>query len=408
MSLLLKNCLLKDGSVSDILIKDNIISEIGTGIPQKGRLFLDVKGNLVSWGFVDCHMHIDKSFLPGGADEKSADLDEAIMKTRDIKKRFTREDVKKRARRVIEKAIDYGTVMIRTNVDIDMAAGFTGLEALLDLRQEYQERIAIQIVAFPQEGINNEQGTLDMLSEALRMGADVVGGIPDKDVNPELHIKQIFELAEKFSVPLDVHIDEGDTAERILLPQLAKETINRGMKGKVTAAHCCALDLLSTFQQEDILELVKEAGINIVSLPSTNMYLQGRRDEQKVWRGIAPMKKIITHGIRGAFASDNIQDLFSPFGNANLLLIAILAAHGCQMGTRKELEKIFDMVSVEAARVMGCDAGIFQGMPANLAILSADSVQTAIIEQTKVLERIYNGVTDSKLTIERDESYAGD
>ena len=136
--------------------------------------------------------------------------------------------------------------------------------------------------------------------------------------------------------------------------------------------------------------------LNIVALPSTNLYLQGRSDKFNIRRGIAPVKKLIEHKIDVALASDNIQDPFNPFGNANLLQIALLAAHGCHMGQKTELEKVYEMITYFPAQILGIEAKLDRGCQANLIVLSAQSVTQAIIEQSPILERIYKGIPDGK------------
>jgi cytosine deaminase len=407
VSLLLLNCLLSDGAEVDIKIDGELISEVGTNIAaQRSDQVLDLKGNLVSPGFVDCHMHLDKSMLLWDSkaqilwDSKaqSLTLDDAICLTRRFKEKFTRSNVKDRARQVIEKAISAGTVMIRTNVDIDGLVGLVSMEALLELREEYSSKIDIQIVAFPQEGID-APGAMDMLEEALKMGADAVGGIPSRDPTPKQHIRHLFALAEKYSLPVDMHVDESDKLEELTLPLVAQETISSGMVGRVTVAHCCLLDLLQPVQLEKVLESIREAKLNIVSLPSSNLYLQGRTDSFRVWRGVAPVKALLNHGLTVAFASDNVQDMFNPFGNANLLQVALLAAHACQMGTRNELEQVFDMISVMPAKIVGVGNSIAKGMEANIVVLPTKSRYHAIIEQVPILERIFRGKPDGKLKI---------
>lgn len=395
MKTLLKNCLLRDGQKVDIRIAEGSITQVGPALETLAdEKVKDLAGNLVTQGFVDCHLHLDKTLIALSTPNESGTLDEAIRITRQRKAAFTREEVKERARQTLDKAITNGTVAVRTNVDVDPIGGLIGLEALLELRSEYQGRIDIQIVAFPQEGIIKSPGTLELMAEALRMGADVVGGIPAKDSDPVEHIRQAFDLAERFSVPLDLHVDESDDPEDLTILTVAGETLSRGLQGKVTCAHCCSLAALTPDKLDSVLDKVVEAELNIVALPSTNLYLQGRKDEYRIRRGIAPVKALRAKGIRMALASDNVRDAFNPFGNANLLQISLLAAHGCHMGGMKELEEVYDMVTLAPREIISPDtiAGIKPGAKADLVVLPTNSAAQAIIEQVSIVERIKGGL----------------
>ncbi len=145
-----------------------------------------------------------------------------------------------------------------------------------------------------------------------------------------------------------------------------------------------------------MLEKILPAHLNIVSLPSTNLFLQGRNDLCKVRRGIVPVKELMARDFSVAFASDNVRDAFNPFSNANLLQIAHLAAHGCHMGGTEELETVFDMVTSVPREMMGLSQEIAPGCRADLVLLPASSAAQAIIEQVGILERIFRGAPDGR------------
>ncbi|MTI94653.1 MAG: amidohydrolase family protein [Firmicutes bacterium] len=394
--MLLKNCRLPDGRQVDIRLEGENIVEIASGLSGDEADTLDVKGKLVSPGFVDCHLHLDKTLIALDTPNESGTLDEAIKITRSRKSEFTKNEVKERARKTIERAIANGTTWLRSNIDIDPIVGLTGLEALLELREEYRDKVDMQLVAFPQEGINKSPGTLELMIEALKSGADVVGGIPAKDIEPELHITKVFDLAERFAVPLDIHTDESDNPADLTLVEIARQTMARGLEGKVAVAHCCSLAALPPNALEAILTEIAPAQLNVVSLPSTNLYLQGRGDSHRVRRGIAPVRALLDKGFTVAFASDNIRDAFNPFGTANLLQIGLMAAHGCHMGGVGDLNQVFTMLTTAPARIVGANTGLRPGAKADLVILDAESPVQAIIEQAPVLERIYRGVADGR------------
>lgn len=391
------NCRLADGSIVDILVRDGIIFEVGNEIPPMNAHVFDCDRNLVVPGLVDCHMHLDKTLIAHETPNSSGTLGEAITITQRRKRDFTKDEIMTRARTTIEMAISSGTTFIRTNVDVDPIVGLTGVMALLELKNEYKGRLQLQIVAFPQEGIVNSPGTLGLLEEALVLGAEVIGGIPARDINPDEHIKTIFDLAEKYDVPLDIHTDESDNPSDLTILTIAEQTIARGLEGKVSVAHCCSLGALAPTHLNEVLNLIYPAELNIVVVPSTNLYLQGRNDSFRVRRGIAPVKNLLAKEFPVAFASDNVQDAFNPFGNANLLEIALIGAHGCHMGGRNELEQVFKMISSVPRVMVGLNGEIQTGRPADFVLFPAQSGGEAIIRQTPILERVYGGLPDGFL-----------
>ncbi len=390
MNLLLKNCTFKNGNRGDILIEGEFIREISRNIsPKQGCRVRDLKYFIIAPGFVNCHLHLDK--VLAGADYSGQSLGESIAIFRKIKRETTKEEIKSRARIILDRAIAHGTILARTHIDIDPAIGLLGCEALLEIKEEYRDKINIQLVAFPQEGINRYPEIMGMMEEACMMGMDAVGGIPARDIDPELHVRKIFDLAEKYGMVPDFHVDESDDPEDLTIVTISEETLCRGMTGRVNVGHCCSLDALEPNKLSEVLDKIARAQLNIISLPTSNLYLQGLGDCCKSRRGIAPVKKLVDRGLKVAVASDNIQDVFVPLGNANLLQVALITAYACRMGSSSMLEKIFDMITINPAYMCGISTEIKPGSPANLVALKGKNVSEAIIEQSPVIFSVNKG-----------------
>lgn len=393
--IVLKNCFFQNKHNGDILIDGEKIRLIQNIIePHPGWDVFDLQNALVTPGFVDCHMHLDKALV--GSDKSGVSLDASIEIFKQIKQSSTKDKIKKNARFALNKAIANGTILIRTHADIDPYIGLVGCEALLELKEEYREKIEIQVVAFPQEGINQAKGVYEMMEEACKMGVDSVGGIPAKDINPEMHVKKVFDLAEKYNLFPDLHVDESDDPEDLTILFVAQETIDRGFIGKVNVAHCCSLAALEPEMLHKIMSKVIAAKLNFIALPTSNLYLQGREDSFKIRRGVAPVKTLIKNGFKVAIASDNIQDAFVPLGNANLLQVALITAYACYMGIKNDLELLFDMITKIPSALCNKENIIKPGKEANLAIINAKSSHSAIVEQATVLGRIFKGKVELK------------
>ena len=380
--------------LSDIAIEGGRIVEIADRVEEPGGEEIDAKGRLASPGFVDAHMHLDKALLGQETPNVSGTLREALKTMGRKKSEFTVEAVKERAGRVVEMAVRNGTTAIRTHVDVDPLVGLTGLMALKQVREEYSDLADIQIVAFPQEGVTNVEGAEELLREAMEAGADVVGGIPAIDPDPKLHIDKIFSIARDFGVDIDMHIDESDDPKDLTLEYYAEKALEEGYPGNMTAGHCCSLAAVDDAVARRVIGKVREAGVNVVALPSTNLYLQGRGDGYPIRRGIPRVRELLDAGVNVLYASDNVRDAFNPFGNANMLELALILAHGAQMGGMSDLETVFRMGTVNAAKAVGIgtDYGIEEGKRADIVVLDVESPQEAIISQAKALYVVKNGV----------------
>ena len=386
------NYILKNGylpfinEIQDVYIKDGLVEKIGRDIKpiDLDTKIIDLENRIVINGFVDGHMHLDKALIGEKVINKSGTLYEAIEIMSKYKHSMTKEDVKERSKKILDLSFRNGTRFLRTHIDVDHKIQLKSIEALLELKEEYKELIDIQIVAFPQDGIIKNSKSYFYLEEALKMGADIVGGIPAIEEDSIKHMNMIFDLAMKYDVDIDMHIDETDDASSLIINDLAKLTIANGYIGRVTAGHCCSLAANEEEIILPIVELIKKAKINIISLPSTNLYLQGRGDKINIRRGIAPVKYLLDHDIPVAIGSDNIRDPFNPFGNGNLLEEILIAAHGCHMGGEKDLNKLFDMVSIIPGEALKFQYNIKEGNKANFIVIDAKTKADSIIRQANI------------------------
>src|SRR5579863_9269640 len=174
---------------------------------------VDVGGRLVSPGFVETHIHLDKSCILDRCKFERGDVAEAVAEVAKAKAQFTPEDVQARAVRTLEKAILQGTTHMRTHLEVDPGIGLRSLEGVLPLIKEYAWAIDLQICVFPQEGMLNNPGTDQLMVEALKRGCQAVGGVPYTDTHPAEHVDRVFAMARDFDVNVDMHLDLGATAE---------------------------------------------------------------------------------------------------------------------------------------------------------------------------------------------------
>ncbi|MDR3400542.1 MAG: amidohydrolase family protein [Pandoraea sp.] len=389
VDLLINNvCVRDDAPLVDIAIKGGRIVAMEPGIDASADEHIDAQGRAAIPGLVEAHLHLDKALLHRRLPARFGTLDEAIRVTGILKSKQEREDVLDRSRQVLDMAIKNGTVAIRAHPDVDLIQGLIGVETLLTLKDEYESLLDLQIVAFPQEGILKSKGTYELMIDALRMGADVVGGCPYNELNWEdtkRHIDIVFELAQRFDAPIDMHADfADDTSDQrfAAISYIAQRTIDTGFQGRVSLGHVTSLGALDNDELAPVIEQIRLAGISIVTLPATDLYLGGRKDTQNQRRGLTPVKALHSAGVNVAYSSNNVRNAFTPFGKADMLQIGNLLAHVAQFGVPEHQQAILDMGTHNAARAIGLshDYGIAVGKQADLIILDTFKVADALLD----------------------------
>jgi len=317
------------------------------------------------------------------------------------------ENIKSRAKKVIDESIKYGVTAIRTHIDVDPTIELRGIKALLDLRKEYEEKIDLQIVAFPQEGISESPGTYELMCEALSMGADIVGGHLSIAKNFQEHTQNVFRIASKFDRDVDIHVDfdidrDYSTSTRhedgIIYPDnlgiisMGEEIIRQDFKGRVTASHLCGLDSIPPDLSSNTIDLIKDAGISVIALPPGNLFLQGRSDQYKVRRGVTKVKELISSGVCVSFGPDNIRDPFNPIGSPNMIHNAVITAYACHMTSKKDFREVIKMCTINAAKTIGLKGyGICENCIADLVMFNFPSIEEILAYQDTPRVLIKNG-----------------
>ncbi|WP_027058685.1 amidohydrolase family protein [Mesorhizobium loti] len=386
LDLIIRNVRLEDaGPIVDIAVADGRIVAIHPRIPGKADEEFDAGSNFACAGFVDAHMHLDKACLLDRCAICEGTLAEAVRETSKAKSGFTEADVYERASRVVEKAIGHGTTRIRSFVEIDPRAGFRSFEAIKRIRTDYSFAIDIEICAFAQDGLTNETETFAMLDEALGDGADLVGGCPYTDPDPRRHIELIFDLAEKYDLAADFHLDFTLDPDRTDLPFVIAETVKRGWQGRVALGHVTNLSAMAPDQVSQIGARLASAGIGLAVLPATDLFLNGRGHDRLVPRGIAPADRLAAAGVAVAIATNNVLNPFTPFGDASLIRMANLYANVAQLTLDADIAAVFAMVTSGPARLMSAPYGLVVGAQADIVLLECEGPSAAVREAAPVI-----------------------
>lgn len=393
VDIILKKVRLADNQpLVDVGISSGTIAAIEPDITAEAAEVIEADGRVLIPGLVESHLHLDKALIADRKPNRSGTLQEAIRVTAELKPSFTKEDVRERAEKALRMIIKNGATHVRTHSEFDPAGGFTGFEVILELKAKYKQVIDIQVVAFPQEGIMKAPGTEDMMHEAVKMGADVVGGIPYNDVSAGEHIDLVFEIAKKYQLPLDFHQDFKDDTAGTSIEYLCRKTIAEGFQGKVSVGHLTSLGAFPPDQLQPLLELMAEAQINVMCLPATDLHLGGRNDAYNVRRALTPVRALQKAGVNVCLGSNNIRNAFTPYGNGDLFQIAMLAIPTAHLGGADDLPGVLPMITTRTAKALDIrNYGLEQGCNADMVLLDTKKVIDAVIDLPDKLYVIKNG-----------------
>ncbi len=309
----LRGVRLPDGTLGDVALDAGVVARV----PGEGA-DLDATGWRVLPGACEPHAHLDKALTAPRADPGAGnDLVAAIEQWRAILPAIDSADIHARALAAVHRYVARGITTIRTHVDLPPDGDpLRGVDALVALREQLRGRVTLQVCL-----LAGSDATDAAIAEAVARGVDVIGGCPHLAPDPHREVTRMLDVAERHGLPVDLHADEQlDVAvpdERFDIVDLARQVLARGLTQRVTASHCVRLGMLEPERLAPILDLVARAGLGVVTLPITNLYLQGREVTQAAPRGLAALRPILDAGIPLAAGADNLRDPFNPVGRAD-------------------------------------------------------------------------------------------
>lgn len=391
MDLILRNAVIHDGERVDIGIEAGKVVAIGTSLEGSGEQ-IDLQQRLVVPGFVETHLHLDKSCILDRCHIEEGTLKEAIAEVSRLKKGFSAEDVFERASGTLEKAMVQGTTHVRTHVEIDPVIGLRGFEGIKRVAASYRWAVDVEICVFPQEGLTNNPGTEELMREALGKGAAVVGAAPYVDTDPHGQIDRVFRMARDFDVDIDMHLDLGDTTEGMDVDYVCEMAERHRYGGRVAIGHVTKMSLLPPERFEPMARRLADAGVALTVLPSTDLFLMGRQQRHSVVRGVVAAHELLHHGVNCSLSTNNVMNPFTPFGDCSLLRMANLYANVCQVGTPDGMRDCLDMVSSRSAKLLRLENyGIDIGNAADLVVLDCLSPEQGVAELAVPLFGFKNG-----------------
>jgi cytosine deaminase len=390
--LILKNARLRSGELSDIAVANGKIAMIAKNLGSSADQVVDVERNLATEPFVVAHLHLDKVMTGSLAEEAAlseyqgggtmASSMTAIELASHVKEHYVESEIVQRVRALLNEAEHYGVSHVRAFCDVDPKAELKSIRALLQIKEEFRDRIEVQIVAFPQDGIVREPGTEELLYKSMDLGAEVVGGIPwieYTDEDARRHVDIAYEIAKKYNADVAMLTDDAGDPELRTTEYLASSAIKNNWIGRVTACHARASALYNEVYHKKFAAILKAAGVGVVTDPHTGP-LHVR------------VKELLDAGVNVALSQDDVDDAYYPYGRCNLLEVAFLASHLLWMMSKQDREMIYDMITANAARILRIGSyGLHVGNPARIIELNAKDLKQAYTYHSEPRHIIRNG-----------------
>jgi cytosine deaminase len=358
------------GELVDVELAGGLIAAVipAGGVPDGDE---DLAGQVLLPSFAEPHAHLDKALTASRAANPAGDLLGAIAAMQDIAGTLTREDIAARAERALRIHLALGTTAVRTHVNVGGPVGLRALEALIEVRERWRGLVDVQLVALVSVPLSGQPGR--DLRQALREGADVAGGAPHLDPEPGRAVGICLDAAGEAGVPLDLHTDETLNPAMLTLETMADLVTRTGFAHQVTASHCVSLGVQDAKTRQRVSEAVASAGIAVVALPQTNLYLQGRAQPSATPRGLTAVKALGEAGVTVAAGGDNLRDPFHPVGRGDALEVAALMVTA---GHLTPLEALHTVTAAPRAALGLPPVSISPGAPADLvAMPAADALE---------------------------------
>lgn len=341
--------------------------------PSSG-IEVDAAGWMLLPPLADVHAHLDKAYTWDAAGRPEGSLGDAVACWIDFGASHGYEQIAANAQRQLTAALAAGVTAMRSHANYYPGDDpLRGVRALVALREELRGLVDLQIVA-----MGGPDHPDSLIREAVALGVDLLGGAPHMSPDPEAEIRRTVRLAEEAGIGIDVHTDENLNPDSQGLASLARLTAHWPDGRRRDAGHCVSLAVQPPDRLSEVLRLVADAGVGIVTNPLTNLYLQGWDHPQSMPRALPPLREIVDAGVPLAAGGDNVQDPFNPLGNGDMVDVVaslVLAGH-------LPPALAWDVASTAGRRMMGLpDARGLVGDVADGILVRAASIAETIAER---------------------------
>jgi len=395
MNLVVRNARLAsapEAAPVDIGVENGRIVAVQPGLATEAPSY-DAEGRLTCAGMVETHIHLEKSRIADRCAPETGRQPMAMERVSAVKHTFSVEDAYRRAAQTLEGCIKFGATRMRPHVELDGGVEMRTFEAVSALKRDYAWAIDIELCVFPQEGLTNNPRAGDLLVEALKRGARVIGAAPNFDPDHAGQIRRVFELAREFDVDIDMHLDSGNTPDDLDIHLVCELTEKYGLGGRVAIGHGCKYSTMRIELFHTLARRIADAGVAVTSLPATDLFMQGRDQSDNVRRGVVDVNALAEQGVNCSISTNNVLNPFTPLGDCSLIRMANLQANVCQIGHAARLRELFAMCTERSARLMNLkDYGIAIGNPADIVVIDAMTPEQAVAENAAPLVAFKRGV----------------
>jgi len=318
-------------------------------------------------GLVNLHAHADRSFAVQSF--RPASLADALAAAATARAAFTAADVRARASRLFERSIAHGVTRLRTHTDVDPIVEMRSMQGVLAARDDVAGRLDVEVIAFSTS--RNElarREAVERLERAIELKPQFLGASLNSSTDPVRALDALLSLAQGNDLRVDLHLDEHLDGSRMLAPMVADAVIARGLQGRVTFSHLCALSTLAPAPARALIEKMARAQVTVIALPESNLLLQDRVEGTPRRRGVTLVRELLSAGVEVRFGTDNVRDWFYPFGDGDMLETAVAGAIATHLDDPSELIGAI------------CDGrlAIEVGAAADLVLIAASSFDDAL------------------------------
>ncbi|WP_066298297.1 amidohydrolase family protein [Arthrobacter luteolus] len=388
MTVFLRNVRPWGEAASDVTLEDGVIASVrpvradtaAADQAPPGAGVVEGNGRILLPSFSDVHVHLDSNRigLPFRPHTGAPGVWGMMLNDRQ-NWRNAEASIADRATACLGAMIERGTTRVRTYAQVDVDAGLERFEGVLAAREAHRNRADVEVIAFPQAGLLREAGSAEVLEEALKLGADVVGGIDpcSLDRDPVRHLDIVFGLAEKYSVPVDIHLHEPDQLGLFSAQLILERTKALGMQGLVTISHGYGLADLPAGQLQELIEEFAALDISLATIAPAGQPL--------------PLQQLAAAGVRVGLGQDGQRDYWSPYGNADMLDRTWQLAFTSRFRADELIEHCVAVATIGGASVMNPQAqrlssvtdrpGLSVGDPAELVLVEGETVTAAVMDR---------------------------
>ena len=354
------------GAPVDVLVRGAHIAQVATGVPAPaGASVLDGGNGILLPALVDAHMHLDKTFwgLPWRPHEAGPTTRERIETERRLRRELAL-PADRQAEALVRQAVSRGTLHIRSHVDVDTEIGLRHFEGVMTARSRLRDTVSIQVVAFPQSGVVTRPGTAELLEQAVKDGAELIGGVDPSGIDGDAagQLDRVFGIAGRHGAGVDIHLHDGGAEGAAQIRMIAERTRALGLAGRVAVSHAFCLGMVEEGELMALLDLLREERIAIMTTAPGD-------------RPSPPVRRLREAGVTVGAGSDGVRDAWTPFGNADMLERAMLVAYRNGFRSDPLLHDALDIATRGNASVLGLTGyGLAPGDRADLVVVPGESL----------------------------------